>query len=144
MSGGRGSLEPRPSSPRFYLADSPIFLQGCEIKSGRGRPGFEAGGGAADSGVAGVLPGVALTASPVSLSPSRVHSNLRVVVAVPQVGVAAPSGCGGWAELLNALRVCYHLPWDRKQLMDVAKYHLAGKGRGHVSISIPECMCCGT
>ena len=79
-----GSLEPRPSSPRFYLAaleknwgvppppppdfsprmrdkiwarkawvrgylvqahsalDSPIFLQGCEIKSGQGRPGFEA------------------------------------------------------------------------------------------------------
>ena len=29
------SLEPRPSSPRFYL-------DGCEIKSGRGRPGFEA------------------------------------------------------------------------------------------------------
>ena len=32
------SLKPRPSSPRFYL----IFLQGYEIKSGRGRPGFEA------------------------------------------------------------------------------------------------------
>ena len=29
------SLEPRPSSPRFYLA-------ALEIKSGRGRPGFEA------------------------------------------------------------------------------------------------------
>ena len=29
------SLEPRPSSARF-------FLQGCEIKSGRGRLGFKA------------------------------------------------------------------------------------------------------
>ena len=39
------SLEPRPSSPTFYLAaveKNRIFLHGCEIKSGRGRPGFEA------------------------------------------------------------------------------------------------------
>ena len=44
------SLEPRPSSPRFYLAaharpSSPRFYLAavcCEIKSGRGRPGFEA------------------------------------------------------------------------------------------------------
>ena len=33
--------EPRPSSPRFYLW-TPDFLQGCEIKSGQGRPGLEA------------------------------------------------------------------------------------------------------
>ena len=39
------SLEPRPYTPRFYLAaleKKSIFLQGCEIKSGRVRPGFEA------------------------------------------------------------------------------------------------------
>ena len=30
------SLEPRPSSPRFYIH------HGCEIKSGQGRPEFEA------------------------------------------------------------------------------------------------------
>ena len=45
------SLEPRPSSPRFYLAALEknwgvriIFLQGCERKSGRERPGLEAKG----------------------------------------------------------------------------------------------------
>ena len=42
------SLEPRPSSPRFYLAaleknrGVTDFLQGCEIKSGQGRTEFEA------------------------------------------------------------------------------------------------------
>ena len=35
------SLKPRPSSPRFYLA-ALEKNRGCEIKSGRGRPGFEA------------------------------------------------------------------------------------------------------
>ena len=33
-------LEPRSSSPRFYLAAMEKI--GCEIKSGRGRPGFAA------------------------------------------------------------------------------------------------------
>ena len=52
-----GNLVPRPSTPRFYLAAMeknrgvrpgisyhvrpPIFLHSCEIKSGRGRPGYE-------------------------------------------------------------------------------------------------------
>ena len=66
--------------------------------------------------------------------PSRVRTNLRVVVAMPQMGVAMPSGCAGWAELLNALKVCYHLPWDRKQLMNVAMHHLAGEGCGHMGV----------
>ena len=36
--GSKASLEPRLPRPDF----TPIFLQGCEIKSGRGRPGFKA------------------------------------------------------------------------------------------------------
>ena len=35
------SIEHRLSPSRFYLADSLIFLHGCEIKSGRVRPGYE-------------------------------------------------------------------------------------------------------
>ena len=45
------NLVPRPSTRRFYLAaveknrklekNSPIFLHGCEIKFGRGKPGYE-------------------------------------------------------------------------------------------------------
>ena len=43
----RNSLKPRPYTPRFYLAAleknrEVRLLQGCEIKSGRVRPGFEA------------------------------------------------------------------------------------------------------
>ena len=40
-----GSLIPRLPTPRFYLAaveKNPIFLHSCEIKSGRGKPGYEA------------------------------------------------------------------------------------------------------
>ena len=36
------SLKPRASSPRFYLAALEKSLQSCEMKSGRGRPGFKA------------------------------------------------------------------------------------------------------
>ena len=38
------NLVPRPSTPRFYLIaveKNPIFLHGCKIKPGRGRPGYE-------------------------------------------------------------------------------------------------------
>ena len=45
---GRGSLEPRPSSPTFHLTalekKLPDFSPRLR-KSGRGKPGFEAGGG---------------------------------------------------------------------------------------------------
>ena len=36
---GIGNLVPRPSTPKFYLAA--VEKNGCEMKSGRGRPGYK-------------------------------------------------------------------------------------------------------
>ena len=57
-------LDTIASNPGFSRPDfiySPIFLQGCEIKSGRGRPGFEA------SSILSVLIDVTYLQNPVML-----------------------------------------------------------------------------
>ncbi len=63
------------------------------------------------------------------LSPyRRVCSNVRVVLSLPRLANSLLSGCTKWRELLGCLRVCYHLPWERKELVDVAMHHLKGEG----------------
>ena len=59
---------------------------------------------------------------------SRVSSNLRVVLSFPRLCDVMVSGSEGWRELVGSVRVCCHLPWDRRQLVDTALYHLTGMG----------------
>ena len=58
---------------------------------------------------------------------SRVRDNVRVVVCIPDIATAVACGVLKWRDLLNEVYLLYQLPWDRKQLMSVANYHLSGK-----------------
>ena len=49
-----------------------------------------------------------------------------MVLSLPQLTDKLSSGSAKWRDLLGSLRAYTHLPWDRKELVDVATYHLKG------------------
>lgn len=66
---------------------------------------------------------------------SRVKTNLRVVVSLPQLRDTVKSGVYKWKELLGSMSIYSELPWERKALVDVATYHLESEWFLHVYIN---------
>lgn len=67
------------------------------------------------------------------LSFSRLKTNVRLVLSLPDLSLASSCGLLEMKNLLSVIEVCYELAWDRKRLLHVANYHLKSKreeGRG--------------
>lgn len=58
---------------------------------------------------------------------SRLKTNVRLVLSLPDLDLASNCGLLGMKNLLSVIEVCYELPWDRKKLLHVANYHLKSK-----------------
>ena len=71
-----------------------------------------------------------IISSPLSLSlsfHSRLKSNVRFILSFPDLSFTHQSGILKRKNLLSVVNICYQLPWDRKELLHVANYHLKGK-----------------
>ena len=55
------------------------------------------------------------------------RDRVRLVVCMPDISTAIGRGLLQWRDLLNEVYLLYQLPWDRKQLVSVANYHLSSK-----------------
>ena len=58
---------------------------------------------------------------------SRLKTNVRLVLSLPDLELASNCGLLGMKNLLSVIEVCYELAWDRKKLLHVANYHLKSK-----------------
>ena len=58
---------------------------------------------------------------------SRVRTNLRVIVSVPELRGTVRSGVYKWEELMRSMCIYSELPWERKALVLVATHHLESK-----------------
>ena len=58
---------------------------------------------------------------------SRLKSNIRFILSFPDLSFTHQSGILKRKNLLSVVNISYQLPWDRKELLHVANYHLKGK-----------------
>ena len=58
---------------------------------------------------------------------SRLKTNVRLVLSLPDLSLASSCGLLEMKNLLSVIEVCYELAWDRKRLLHVANYHLKSK-----------------
>ena len=58
---------------------------------------------------------------------SRVHTNVRLILTLSSLSQSVKSGCHRWKDLFGSLQVYSNLPWERKDLVNVAAFHIKGE-----------------